>query len=144
MLLFIEILACFLGGSFVVMFSLGLDLLLPLMILWMFLILFTYNFRKVFLIFKISLVLDNKACVYDFLVFFFSVGLVSFLKNLDIFMISLGVFAGIGKGSLTKLIVLSVNLLLIEVALVFWIFGMNLDATHYLNVLFSLSVMSEF
>ena len=71
------------------------------------------------MIFKISLVLDNKACVYDFLVFFFSVGLVSFLKNLDIFMISLGVFAGIGKGSLTKLIVLSVNLLLIEVALVF-------------------------
>jgi len=107
-------------------------------------ILFAGSFRKVFLIFKILLVLGDKACVYNFLVSFFSVGLVSFLKNLDISMTSLEVFAEISRGNFTKLMGLLVDLSLLEVVFVSCIFGVNLDITCCLNVLFSLLVASEF
>jgi len=104
----------------------------------MFSILFTCSFGNISLIFKILLVLGNKACVYDFLVFFFSVGLVPFLKNLDISMTFLRVFVGIGGSNFTKLVSLLVDLLLLVVVLVSCIFGVNLDATCCLKVLFSL------
>jgi len=55
------------------------------------------------LIFEILLVLRDKADAYDLLEFFFSVIWLLFLKNLDIFLTSLGVFAGIGEGNLVKL-----------------------------------------
>ena len=119
-------------------------LILLLIILWMLSILFASSFRKVFLIFKILLVLGDKACVYNFLVSFFSVGLVSFLKNLDISMTSLEVFAEISRGNFTNLMGLLVDLSLLEVVLVSCIFGVNLDITCCLNVLFSLLVTSEF
>jgi len=89
----------------------------------MFLILFTYSFGNISLIFKISLVLDNKACVYSFLVFFFSVSLISFLKNLDIFMTSLGVFVRISGDNFIKLIGLLVDLSLLAVVLVLVFLG---------------------
>jgi len=109
----------------------------------MFLILFTCSFKNVSLIFKILLVLGDKAYAYDFLVFFFSVSLVPFLKNLDISMTSLGVFIRIGSGNFMKLAGLLVNLLLLAVVLVSCIFGVNLNTTHCLKVLFFLSVTSE-
>jgi len=60
-LLLIEIITCFLEELFVVIFSLGLGLVILLMILWMLSILFACSLGKVFLIFKISLILDDKA-----------------------------------------------------------------------------------
>ena len=66
--------------------------------------------------------------------YFFSIGLVLFLT-------SLGDFTGISSGSFAKLTGLSVSLLSLKNFLVFWIFGMNLDTTCYLNILFSLLVM---
>ena len=85
-LLFIETMTCFLDRSFIVMFCFGLDLLLPLMIFWIFSIFFACNFGKVYLILRISLVLEdvNKACMYDFLAFLFSISWLVFLKNLKI------------------------------------------------------------
>jgi len=49
-------------------------------------------------------VLGDKAGTYDLLEFFFLVIWLLFLKNLDIFLTSLGVFTGIGGGNLVKLI----------------------------------------
>ena len=109
----------------------------------MFSILFVYSFGNVSLIFKNLLVLGDKAYTYNFLVSFFSVSLIPFLKNLNISMTSLGVFAEIGGGNFMKLASLSVNLSLLAVVLVSCIFGMNLDTTCCLKVLFSLSVTSE-
>ena len=99
----------------------------------MLLILFAYKFRKISLIFKILLVLDDEAYKYDFLVFLFFVGLVPFLKNLDISMTSLGVFTVIGKSNFTKLTGLLVDLLLLEVVFISCIFGVNLDARIKVN-----------
>ena len=59
-------------------------------------------------------------------------------------MTSLEVFTEIGGVNFMKLAGLSVNLSLLEVVLVFCIFGVNLDTTCCFKVLFSLSVTSEF
>ena len=129
--LLIGIMTCFLEGSFVVIFNFGLDLLLLLIILWM------------FLIFKILLVVEDKAYAYDFLAFFFSVSWLLFLKNLDISLTSLGVFVGIGRDNLLKLVGLLVFLLFLDVVLISWIFEVNLDVTFCLKVLLFLSVTNK-
>ena len=90
--LLMEMITCFLERSFVIMFNLGLDFLILLMILWMLSILFICSLEKVFLIFRVLLIFGNEACIYDFPMFFFSVSLILFLKNLEIFLTSLGVF----------------------------------------------------
>ena len=81
-------------------------------------ILFAYNLEKVSLIFRISLILGNEAWAYDFPVSFLSVSLVLFLKNLDISLISLGIFVKIREGNFVKLTGLSVDLLSLVVLLV--------------------------
>jgi len=83
----------------------------------MFLIFSACNFGKVSLIFKISLVIEDKAYTYNLLAFLFSVGWLLFLKNLDIFLTSLGIFTGIDGGNLTKLVGLSACLLFIDLVL---------------------------
>ena len=142
--LLIGMITCFMEGLFVIMFNLGLGFPIILMILWILLILFIYSLRKVFLIFRISLVFGNEAYTYDFPIFFPSVGLVLFLRNLEISLISLGVFMEIRGGSFAKLTSLSVILLYLAVSLVSWIFRVNLDATCYLNDLLFLLVTSVF
>jgi len=92
--LLMEMITCFLERSFVIMFNLGLGFLILLMILWMLSILFICSLEKVSLIFRVLLIFGNKAYIYDFPMFFFSVSLILFLKNLEIFLTSLGVFMG--------------------------------------------------
>jgi len=92
--LLIEMITCFLEKSFVLMFNLGLGFLILLMILWMLSILFICSLEKVSLIFRFLLIFGNEACIYDFPMLFFSVSLILFLKNLEIFLTSLGVFMG--------------------------------------------------
>ena len=142
--LLIEIITCFLKRFFVIIFSLGLGLPILLMILWMLSILFTYSLGKVFLIFRISLILDYKAWAYDFPISFLSVGLILFLKNLDISLTSLEVFMGIREDNFVKRASLLVNLSPLVVLLVLWIFRVNLDETCCLKVLLSLLVTSKF
>ena len=95
--LLIRIMTCFLKGSFIVIFNLGLELPSLLMIFWIFSIFFAYNFRNISLILRISLVVvdEDKIYIYDFLAFFFLTSWLFFLKNLKISLTSLGDFAGI-------------------------------------------------
>ena len=130
-----------------------MDLLLLCLILawtyyyhwWFFFDFFTYNFGKVSLIFRISLVIKDKdkACTYNFLVSFFTVGWLFLLKNLDISLTSLGVFVRISKDNLTKLAGLSVCLLFLDLVLISWTFRVNLNKTFYLKVWLSLSKTNE-
>ena len=57
LLLLIGIITCFLNNSFVVMLILGLGLLLPLIIFWMFSILCAWRFGNISLILRMFLVL---------------------------------------------------------------------------------------
>ena len=142
--LLIGMITCFMEGLFIIMFNLGLGFPIILIILWILLILLTYSLRKIFLIFRISLVFGNEAYTYNFPIFFFSVGLVLFLRNLEISLIFLGVFIEIRGGNFAKLTSLLVILLSLAVSLVSWIFRVNLDATCYLNDLLFLLVTSVF
>jgi len=142
-LLLIGIITYFLEGLFVIIFRLDLGLPMPLMILWMLSILFVCSLEKVSLIFRISLILDNEAWAYDFPVSFLSVGLILFLKNLNISLIFLDVFVKIRGGNFVKLTGLLVDLSPLVVLLFSWIFEVNLDATCCLKVLLSLLVISE-
>ena len=138
--LLIRMITCFLDELFVIIFNLGLGfptLLMLLCILSNFLI---CNLGKVSLIFKISLVISDKAWAYNLPMFFFSNSLVFFLKNLEISLTFLGVFMDISNRSFAKLTGLLVSLSPLVNFLVFWIFGMNLDTTYCLNVLLSLLV----
>jgi len=58
-------------------------------------------------------------------------------------MTSLGVFAGIREGNFTKLAGLLANLFLLVGVFVSCNFGVNLEVTHYLKVLFSSLEMSK-
>ena len=119
-LLLIGMITCFLDSLFVVIFTLGFGFPTLLIILWILLILLTYNLENISKIFGISLVISTKAWAYSLLLSFFSVGLVLFLKNLEISLTFLGNFIGIGSGSFAKLTSLSVSLLSLKDFLV-WI-----------------------
>ena len=83
---------------------------------------FANRFGKLSLIFRILLVLGDKACVYDCLGVFFTDNLLS-LKNLDFFKISLGSLVGISRDSLMKLVDLLIILSSLEDFLSFWVLG---------------------
>ena len=89
--LFIEIITCFLNGSFIVMITFSLDIPLPLMIFCMLPIFFTWRFRKAFLILRTSLILFPKcdAWAYNLPLFLFPFFELVVLKNLEISLISL-------------------------------------------------------
>ena len=92
---------CCLDNPFVLMLILGLSLPELLIVLCISSIFFKEMFRKLFLIFKISLTLENETCTYDqlSLLLVFSIGFLSlFWKNFDFFRISLLGLEGIGGG----------------------------------------------
>jgi len=99
-------------------------------------ILFVCSLEKIFLIFKVSLADGKEAYAYDILISFFSdVLLLLFLKYLEISLTLFWVLVKTRNSNLTKLTGLSVGFLPFEDFLVFWILGMNLDATSCMNVL---------
>lgn len=92
---------CCLDDSFVLMLILGSSLPELLIVLCISLIFFKEMFRKLFLIFKISLTLGDKTYTYDqlSLLLVFPTGFLSlFWKNFDFFRISLLGLGGIDGG----------------------------------------------
>ena len=135
----------YLDSSFVVMLILSLRLPGLLIVLCISSIFFKEILGKLFLIFKISMILRDEACIYDqlFLLLDFPMGL--FCKNFDFFRISLLGLEGIdGRILVVTAILLLFNILafLFELLLVF--FRVNFNAMFWQNILLWLSVFSEF
>ena len=124
---------CHLEGLFVVIFILDFGLLGMLMVLCISSIFFKEILGKLSLIFKISLILGNKACTYDclFLLLDLPIGfLFLFWKNFDFFKISLLGLGEIGDGTLetsTFLPIFDISAFLVEFLVGF--FGVNFEVT---------------
>ena len=103
---------CFLDRPLVIILIQGLGLLSPLIIYWMLLMLLALRVGKASLIFRILLILlpPLKTCAYNMSHLLVVQTGTFALKNLEIFLISLRVFAEIGGGSLSILASLLVSL----------------------------------
>ena len=137
--MFIGIITCFFKGPLVVMLIHGLGFVTPLIIFWTCLILWSWRFRNVFLIFSVSLtmfdtLLLEEACAYNFFC-----GIPGFfLKNFEISLTSFRILARMG-GRIEEIetrLMMFLPLLFCEVLRTC---RLNLDFTLFLNNMLVLS-----